>query len=98
MFTNHPAGPLSGQQAAAPGRAAEAGAPAGNQAGQPAHEVKQEVKVENIPPGFQFWGPYPPPRLAQAYVIWQKYGPLFSPPEALEKGTVFPELCSPYPY
>ena len=39
---------------------------------------------------------YPPVRLAQAYVIWQRYGLTFSPAEALEKGTLFPELYSPY--
>ncbi|MCL6560754.1 MAG: spore coat associated protein CotJA [Firmicutes bacterium] len=58
----------------------------------------EEVKAETVPPDFQAAGLYPPPRLAQAYVIWQKYGPTFSPAEALEKGTIFPELYSPYPY
>ena len=43
-------------------------------------------------------GLYPPARLAQAYVIWQKYGRTFTPAEALGKGTLFPELYSPYPY
>lgn len=42
--------------------------------------------------------PQPGLRLAQAYVPWQRYGRVFSPPEALEKGTLFPELYSPYPY
>ena len=36
-------------------------------------------------------------RLARAYVVWQKNGRLFSPAEALEKGTAFPDLYSPYP-
>lgn len=49
-------------------------------------------------PGGKAAGPYPPPRLAQAYVIWQSYGAVFSPAEALGKGTIFPELYSPYPY
>lgn len=58
----------------------------------------EEIKAETTAPDFQAEGLYPPPRLAQAYVIWQKYGPIFSPVEALEKGTIFPELYSPYPY
>ncbi|WP_027719361.1 spore coat associated protein CotJA [Desulfovirgula thermocuniculi] len=41
---------------------------------------------------------YPPVELAQAYVPWQRYGKIYSPGEALEKGTLFPELYSPYPY
>ena len=41
---------------------------------------------------------FPSVRLAQAFVIWQKYGRTFSPAEALEKGTLFPDLYSPYPY
>ncbi|MDQ0286615.1 hypothetical protein J2Z49_001729 [Desulfofundulus luciae] len=41
---------------------------------------------------------YPPLRLAQAYVPPQRYGRTYSPAEALEKGTLFPELYSPYPY
>ena len=49
-------------------------------------------------PAIQASGLYPPPQLARAYVNWQRYGPLFSPAEALAKGTVFPELYSPYPY
>lgn len=35
-------------------------------------------------------------RLAVAYVPYQKMCTLFSPLEALRKGTVFPELYSPY--
>lgn len=34
-------------------------------------------------------------RLAEAYVVWQKYERAFSPREALEKGTLFPELYKP---
>ncbi|MHB8157869.1 MAG: spore coat associated protein CotJA [Desulfocucumaceae bacterium] len=37
-------------------------------------------------------------QLATAYIPYQKYGPIFSPREALEKGTLFPDLYSPYPY
>lgn len=37
-------------------------------------------------------------RLARAYIPWQRYGKTYSPREALERGTLFPELYSPYPY
>lgn len=60
---------------------------------QPPADVKSEAAQ-----GIQAAGVYPPVRLAQAYVIWQQYGQIFSPAEALEKGTLFPELYSPYPY
>lgn len=52
-------------------------------------QTAEEVQAEGL---------YPPARLAQAYVIWQKYGRTFTPAEALEKGTLFPDLFSPYPY
>lgn len=35
-------------------------------------------------------------RLAMAYVPYQKLCTLLSPMEALSKGTIFPELYSPY--
>lgn len=35
-------------------------------------------------------------RLATAYVPWQRYGRLFSPREALMRGTLFPDLYQPY--
>jgi hypothetical protein len=35
-------------------------------------------------------------RLAAAYVPFQKFCTLFSPLEALKRGTAFPELYSPY--
>lgn len=36
-------------------------------------------------------------QLAHAYVPWQHYTPpFFSPVEALEKGTMFPDLYQPY--
>lgn len=57
-------------------------------------EVKAETAFKDIEAAALFG----PSRLAQAYVINQKYGPLFTPAEALEKGTVFPALYSPYPY
>lgn len=34
-------------------------------------------------------------RLAEAYVVWQKYERAFCPREALAKGTLFPELYKP---
>ncbi|OQA06639.1 MAG: Spore coat associated protein JA (CotJA) [Firmicutes bacterium ADurb.Bin373] len=55
------------------------------------------VKSEDVQ-DVQATGLFPSVRLAQAFVIWQKYGPTFSPAEALEKGTLFPDLYSPYPY
>ncbi len=63
---------------------------------QPVEEIKVETAVPV--PEIQTAGAYPPHRLALAYVIWQKYAPIFNPAEALKKGTVFPELYSPYPY
>ena len=35
-------------------------------------------------------------RLAAAYIPYQKLCTIFSPIEALKRGTVFPELYSPY--
>lgn len=35
--------------------------------------------------------------LAHAYVLWQRYDEAFSPPEALRKGTLFPNLYGVYP-
>ena len=34
--------------------------------------------------------------LARAYVPFQRFGARFSPEEGLRKGTLFPELYSPY--
>ena len=36
------------------------------------------------------------PELAKAYVPYQQYMASYSPEEALEKGTMFPELYRPY--
>ncbi|MDD4170574.1 MAG: spore coat associated protein CotJA [Desulfotomaculaceae bacterium] len=38
----------------------------------------------------------PPLQLAHAYVPWQHMGNIFSPAEGLARGTIFPELLSPY--
>lgn len=35
-------------------------------------------------------------KLARAYVPFQKMCSIFSPMEALKRGTIFPELFSPY--
>lgn len=34
-------------------------------------------------------------RLAHSYVPWQNYNVVFNPSEALDRGTLFPELCMP---
>ncbi|MCL6477311.1 MAG: spore coat associated protein CotJA [Peptococcaceae bacterium] len=36
--------------------------------------------------------------LARAYIPYQMYGATYSPREALERGTLFPDLYRPYPY
>lgn len=41
---------------------------------------------------------YPEMELATAYIPYQRYGPTYKPAEALEKGTLFPDLYRPYPY
>lgn len=45
--------------------------------------IPQEEVIQNV-------------RLAEAYVPWQKMCSIFSPIESLKRGTVFPELYSPY--
>lgn len=45
--------------------------------------IPQETVIKNV-------------RLAAAYVPYQKLCTLFSPLEALKRGTAFPELFSPY--
>lgn len=61
-------------------------------------EPAGEIKAEAVEPDFEAAWLYPSPRLAQAYVVWQKYGQIYSPAEALKRGTIFPELYSPYQY
>ncbi|MCY6958091.1 spore coat associated protein CotJA [Clostridium brassicae] len=46
--------------------------------------IPQEMVIRNV-------------RLAAAYVPFQKLCTIFSPIESLKRGTVFPELFSPYP-
>lgn len=38
------------------------------------------------------------PDLARAHIVIQKFTDSFSPQEALDKGTLFPELYCPYKY
>jgi hypothetical protein len=45
--------------------------------------IPQETEIRNV-------------KLANAYVPWQKFCGTYSPIESLRKGTVFPELHSPY--
>jgi len=45
--------------------------------------IPQETEIKNV-------------RLAAAYVPYQKLCTLFTPLEALKRGTAFPELYSPY--
>ncbi len=47
----------------------------------------------DVPPG----PVYPGYELARAYIPIQRFGQTYSLPEALEKGTLFPELWRPYP-
>lgn len=41
---------------------------------------------------------YPEMELARAYVPIQRMNQLYTPVQALETGTLFPELYRPYPY
>lgn len=45
--------------------------------------VPQETTIRNV-------------RLATAYIPFQRFCSTFSPAEGLKKGTIFPELYSPY--
>jgi hypothetical protein len=47
------------------------------------HCIPQETVIRNV-------------RLAAAYIPYEKLCTLYSPIEALKKGTIFPELYSPY--
>lgn len=52
----------------------------------------------NPAPGYYPGMPYPGMELARAYVPIQRLGKLYTPAQALETGTLFPELYRPYPY
>lgn len=62
----------------------------------------QNYPYQAAPEGHGAVGIYPIPfmplcvYLANAYVPYQYFGQLFGPEEALEKGTLFPDLYSPY--
>lgn len=50
-----------------------------------------------VPPPGQYYPPEPQgPELARAYIPIQRFGPTFNPAEALQRGTLFPELYRPY--
>ncbi len=34
--------------------------------------------------------------LARIYIVYQKFGKIYPPMEALQKGTIFPDLHKPY--
>jgi hypothetical protein len=66
---------------------------------------KGGVDVENRYPGYYLsriphrYGNFPMGRsfeLAEAYIPYQRYTTSFSPMEALQAGTMFPELVRPY--
>ena len=49
-------------------------------------------------PDYQTAGFGPVYRLARAYVVWQKYGPVFSPAEALKREQLFRTFIVPTRY
>jgi len=49
-------------------------------------------------PEVQYYPEIPPLELATAYVPPQVLGRTFTPAEAVQYGTLFPELYRPYPY
>ncbi len=48
--------------------------------------------------GYSPGATYPEMELARAYVPIQRLNQLYTPVQALETGTLFPELYRPYPY
>lgn len=55
----------------------------------PAYPGPEQKNPDTTCPGME---------LARAYVPIQKLDQLYSPAQALETGTLFPELYRPYPY
>lgn len=51
---------------------------------------------DNKMPQYNFVQCMPMPKLAHAYVPFQYVTSLYPPMKGLEKGTIFPELDSPY--
>lgn len=49
-------------------------------------------------PGYYPGTPYPGMELAKIYFPIQRWGPVFDYAQALQAGTIFPELYRPYPY
>lgn len=67
------------------------------QQGETRHRREDEAKATGYhpgPPGTY----YPGMELARAYVLIQRFGQVYTPAQALETGTLFPELYCPYPY
>lgn len=56
--------------------------------------------MKKYPPDYncqpQDWPHMDGKKLAQAYIPWQRFNQCFSPSEALDRGTLFPELYRPY--
>lgn len=87
------------QDETVPAQAAEAQADAAPE--EPGSSAEEE-RVKPLP-GTEYPPEVPGPvlpgmELARAYVLYQRYGPTYPPREALEKGTLFPDLYRPYPY
>jgi len=63
-------------------------------------DQKKPKSIPNMKPGPGYYPGMPAPgmELARAYVPIQRLGQLYTPAQALETGTLFPELYRPYPY
>lgn len=63
----------------------------------PQYPVMPGYPEHPVMPGYPQYPvlPQPPFRLAHSYTPWQYYNVVFSPAEALDKGTLFPELYQP---
>ena len=64
--------------------------------GFPAAHHGQQMPSEPCPAGCQRAMPYQG-ELARSYVVYQQLGTVFTPREAHEHATLFPELVRPYP-
>lgn len=51
-----------------------------------------------LPPDVPGGPAFPDLELARAYIPVQRYGPTYTPAQALERGTLFPDLYRPYKY
>lgn len=61
-------------------------------------KVQSTAQNPSHAPGYYPGTPYSGMELARAYVPIQRLGKLYTPAQALETGTLFPELYRPYPY